>query len=428
MKKLFSILFLTAAFYSSLYSQTKTNEELKSLINASFQYFPKIKEVENMEESAVEKLMLTKLNKYSDINFNTSYSYVMPRISFPINGKEIQFAPVNNFNSSLGTTFNLFDFGKLKTAVEKEKLDIQTAKHNTLNAKHNLAYQVAVIYYSILYFHKAVAVQDSIIHYYQENKRFVENKLKNGEALALDVINLQATIDQEENRKIDLLASLEKQQSLLEYTSGLESVSTDNFNFDFQYSGNLTNDSLIYGNNPLFLLADDNILIAKKGIDLIKHNNNPAIALHAASGIKNGYVPNVNEVRFNYLGAVSLSIPLYSFGRIKQQLKLQESVIKQFVISKNSLLNEHKKDVEESLIDIKYNSEKILHNQNQIDAALKAQSVTSSRYQNGIATYLDIISAANNVQKARLDQLQNQLKLCLSKIELAKLMGYEYWN
>lgn len=428
MKKLFSVLLLTTVFYSSLYSQTQTNEELKSLIKASFQYFPKIKEVENMEVSAVEKLSLTKLNKYSDINFNSSYSYVMPKISFPINGKEIQFAPVNNFNSSLGTSFNLFDFGKLKTAVEKDKLDIQTAKHNTLNAKHNLAYQVAVIYYSILYFHKAIAIQDSIIHFYQENKRFVENKLKNGEALALDVINLQATIDQEENKKIDLLSSLEKQQSLLEYTTGLKYTSNDNFNFDFEYSDMLTNDSLIYTNNPLFLIADDNILSAKKGLDLVKHSNNPAIALHAASGIRNGYVPNVNEVRFNYLGGVSLSIPLYSFGKVKQQMKLQESMIKQFVLSKNSLINEHKKDVEESLIDIKYNSEKIKHNQNQINAALKAQSVTSSRYQNGIATYLDIISAANNVQKARLDQLQNQLKLCLSKIELAKLIGYNYWN
>lgn len=428
MKKLFSLLFWVFALNTSLYSQTKTNTELRDLIKLSFQYFPPIKEVENIEASAIEKLNLTKLNKYSDINFNSSYNYMMPKISFPINGKEIQFAPVNNFNASFGTMYNLFDFGKLKAAVQKDKLEIQTAKHNTLKTKHNLAYQVAVVYYSIIYFQKAIAIQDSVIRFYQENKRFVENKLKNGEALPLDVINLQATIDQEENKKIDLMASLEKQQSLLEYTTGLKSTSNDNFNFDIEYDPLSITDGLYYKTNPSFLIAEDNILTAKKGLDIIRRNNNPAIALHAASGIKNGYVPNVNEIRFNYLGGVSLSIPLYGFGKNKQQIRLQESIIKQFDLSKNSLLNEQKKDVDESLIDIKYNAEKIKHNQNQIDAALKAQSVTSSRYQHGVATYLDIISAANNVQKARLDQLQNALQLCLSKIELAKLLGYDYWN
>jgi outer membrane protein TolC len=45
-----------------------------------------------------------------------------------------------------------------------------------------------------------------------------------------------------------------------------------------------------------------------------------------------------------------------------------------------------------------------------------------------VATYLDIISAAANVEKASLTKLQSEYQLCISTLELARLMGNECWN
>jgi hypothetical protein len=55
MKKIFliSTWIISAA---SLHAQVQTNSDLKTLINQSFSYFPKIKEVENGISTAQEKL------------------------------------------------------------------------------------------------------------------------------------------------------------------------------------------------------------------------------------------------------------------------------------------------------------------------------------------------------------------------------------
>jgi len=44
-----------------------------------------------------------------------------------------------------------------------------------------------------------------------------------------------------------------------------------------------------------------------------------------------------------------------------------------------------------------------------------------------VATYVEIIAAALNTQKASLAQLQNEYQLCLSEIEFSKLMGDQFW-
>jgi outer membrane protein TolC len=53
--------------------------------------------------------------------------------------------------------------------------------------------------------------------------------------------------------------------------------------------------------------------------------------------------------------------------------------------------------------------------------------ITGSRFKNGVATNLDLTNASNNLQRAAFTRLQYEYQLCLSKLQLANLMGYQYW-
>ncbi len=55
MKKIFFTTIIAAAFFNAQ-AQVTANPELKGLINQSFGYFPKIKEVENTVETAKQRL------------------------------------------------------------------------------------------------------------------------------------------------------------------------------------------------------------------------------------------------------------------------------------------------------------------------------------------------------------------------------------
>jgi outer membrane protein len=276
--------------------------------------------------------------------------------------------------------------------------------------------------------HKAISIQDSVLAYLNDNKQIVESKLKNGDALRIDLLNIQASIDAAQNQKIDLQNSLQKQLNLLEYTTGQKQSSGTTFDFEL----NLTdaNSALLQAQtrNVDFLLAKDRIKQAESDMAITKLNDKPSLGVHAGAGFKNGYVPNVNELRFNYLAGVSFSIPIFNGGRTKKMVSIQESVVKQNQLAQESLSSIYKKDIEQALTDIRSNLERIKNMDGQIEQTKYAEQLAANRFKNGVGTNLEITNASTNVQRAELTRLQYEYQLCLAKLELARLMGYQYWS
>ena len=83
MKKLIAVTFLLVVVGIAANAQTVTNNELKSLLQKSVTYFPKVKEVEQSVQLAEQKLKLTELNKYPDVTLDASYAYIQPKIEIP---------------------------------------------------------------------------------------------------------------------------------------------------------------------------------------------------------------------------------------------------------------------------------------------------------------------------------------------------------
>lgn len=417
---------MALAFFSQ--AQVSTNSELKGLIIQSFSYFPKIKETENTVTTAQEKLQLTELNKMPDVSADASYAYVKPKIEIPLNGENFQFAPVHNLGGAFNANYTLYDFGRLKANINRSKDDLLYAQHNVENTKAQLAYQVATVYYNIVFLRKAISIQDTVLASLYESKRIVESQLKNGTALKIDELNIQASINNDENRKLDLLNALEKQLNLLEYSTGKKQVTTLR-NFDFDLNLTDANNALLEAqtNNYDFIMAKDRVKQAESDLAVVKLTDKPTIGLKGSAGIKNGYVPYIQDMRFNYMAGVGINIPIYNGGRTKQKEKVQQNIIKQNELAIESLSTTYKKDIEQSLTDIHSNIDRINNTEGQIEQAQAAQVLAINRFKNGTGTNLEITTASTNVQKAALTKLQYEFQLCLAKLDLTRLMGYQYW-
>jgi outer membrane protein len=427
MKKIFFTIPLMALALLSQ-AQVSTNSELKGLITQSFSYFPKIKETENTVVSAQEKLQLTELNKLPEVTADGSYAYVRPKVEIPMNGEEFQFAPVHNISGAFNANYTLYDFGRLKANINRSKDDLRYAQHNVEYTKAQLAYQVATVYYNIVFLHKAIDIQDTVLASLYESKRIVQSQLKNGTALKIDELNIQASINNDENRKLDLLNSLQKQLNLLEYSTGKKQ---DPYLKRFDFDVNLTDatNALLAAqtNNYDFVLAKDRIKQAESDLSIVKLTDKPTIGLKGAAGIKNGYVPYIADMKFNYMAGVGISIPIYNGGRTKQKEKLQQNIVKQNELAMESLSTTYKKDIEQALTDISSNIERIRNTEGQIAQAQAAEVLAVNRFKSGTGTNLEITTASTNVQKAALTKLTYEFQLCLAKLELTRLMGYEYW-
>jgi len=430
MKKIF-FLFCSVVFANSfLHAQVAANNQLKSLINQSFSYFPKVKEAENTISTAQQKLEIAQTN-LPTIDGTVSYDYVQPKITLPLQvdgeTKNFQFAPVHNVNAFVGANYTLFDFGRLQANVERAKTDLRYAQHNVDYVKSQLAYQVANIYYNIIYFQKGIAIEDSVLSYLNENKRIIQSQLENGTALKIDLLNVKASIDQEQNRKVELQDRLQKQINLLQYATGDTTANGNNFDFDVALKDALTLVSEAQRNNLEYVLARDRVQQANSDLAIIKTNNKPYVGVGADAGVKNGYVPDVNQIRFNYAAGVTLHVPIYDAGKTKRETKLQETIIKQNELAIQSMDNEYNKDIVQALTDINSNLQSIKNTQGQIEEASAAEQLASSRFINGVGTNLEITNASTNRSRAEFTRLQYEYQLCLAKLELVRLLGYQYW-
>src|SRR6516164_8820255 len=216
-------------------AQVQVNNELKGIINQSFSYYPRVQESQNLINIAEKRLDVAKTN-LPTVDANGSYEYVQPKIILPLqmNNEKVnfQFAPVNNINTNVTAEYLLFDFGRFKANVDRAKTDLRYATDNVSDVQTQLASQVSTIYYNIIYFRKAVIVEDSILNYLNANKKIAEDKLKNGDAIRLDVLNLQSQIDIEVNLREDFLNNLQKQLTLLQYTTGNTNIQDNAFDFN----------------------------------------------------------------------------------------------------------------------------------------------------------------------------------------------------
>jgi len=425
MKKIVLCMVVVLSVYTSSMAQSLINGELKNLLNQSLQYFPKVKEVQQSVQLAEDKLALTQLNKYPDITLDASYAYVQPKIEVAFGEKTFQFAPVHNVSGALNGSYTLFDFGRLESAIQKAKLELQTSKHVAEQLKHSLFFQISQLYYQIIYAKKAIEIQNQVLQLLTENKTIIETQLKNGNAIQLDLLTIQSKIDNELNRKIDLETNLQKLLNLLNYATGVNAIKETQLSVSLKNYTSEEAMQMALIHNPSIAIAKDKVNVTKADVAITKLNERPYVGMKASVGSRNGYLPQINDPRFNYNAGIGFSVPLFNGGKIKQQIKIQERSLALSETNVASQIHDFEKDIQAALIDIQSNQARIKNAATQIEQAALAQKLSVSKLKNGTATPIEITSTNADYQRALLNQLQYQYQLCNAQLELIKLMGVE---
>ena len=421
--KITVILLITTLISSSVFCQTDQKTELNSIVNSSFTHFPKLKEADNSIAIANEKIKMVELNKQPEITGDASYAYIKPKIELPINGDKFQFAPVNNFNAGFNGTYTLLDFGRIKASIIQAKNELTFSQHNKENIQHQIAYQIASVYYYIVYLKKAISIQDIILHTLAESKAITESQFKNGTALEIELMSILSNIDAEENKKTELTALLHKQEILMEYASGISTTLGNEFDLNIISQTTSTNVEL----SPEVIMLQDKLQQAKQDVSISQLKNKPQLGLRASMGTRNGYIPNIGDMRFNYLGGVNFSIPIYNGGKLKQQIKVQEKIADQQSLAIESMQSIIQKDIKQTLADLSSAESRLKRSESQIDLAKAAALMAQNKLKHGTGTHLEVTAANSTLQKALLNQLQMQYQICSSKLEYGRLTGIKFW-
>ena len=432
MKRLLTGILLLSLFVDAGAQEGST--ELKSFINQSFSYFPRLKELDQAVKISQQRVDLAALGNKPNIGANLDYNYVwpVPSIDFPTNNggsQKFQFQPNHNINTYIALSTPIYDFGKTKANIDKAKEDLQQSRNTIEFNKAQLAAQIANIYYTIIYLKQAISLEDSVIEVLKANRAFVQDKYQHGDALKVDVLTWDNNIDIEQNRKVDLQNSLQKQYNLLSYATGQTAAQINQTAFDFTASINTVDEALKSAQtlNYDYIIAHERVKQAEADLAITKLNSKPSINFNGTTGFRNGYIPQLNVMKYNFTLGVGVSIPIYSGGRFKKQIQIAQSNVALNELAVNTLDNQYKRDIEQAFTDIASNRERLSNVAGQISVAKEVLRLAQVRYRDGVGTNVDVLNANSNLQRIELSSIQYQYQLSVAQVELARLTGVKYW-
>lgn len=426
MKKIFIL--ILSSFAAAGASAQSVPVDLKEMVKQSFDHYAKIKAMETQQRIAASQVDIQKASRLPEINGQANYTHVypVPKISLP--GSDFIFQPVPSENVNAGVNIRqpLADFGRTTSQIRQSQANVSLLGAQTNEVKEQIAYQVANVYLSISFLNDNIAVQEANIKLLEETETMVENKLKHGDAIDLDLLNTRVKLESYRNKKVDYQNELNKQLANLEYLTG--EPLKDSIRAGFIWPETTVQADNDFLGNTTIKTSLEQEKIAALEVEFAKTQYKPSLYIDAATGMKNGFLPDVNTPKFNYNAGITLAVPIFH----GKKLRMQEAIANQQVeVAKWNTLdvkNNLKKEVTQQQADVSANKERLLTADVLLQQAQRALQLAQSRYKNGVITYLDLQNAQTSMLEAQLSKIQYQYQLSIASLALLQLNGNEFWK
>ena len=400
---------------------------LNKAIELTINNYPLIKQQQEKVTAVDYKVEQQKSFYYPNIFGEARYSRIGPIPSFSFGGNTIELAPTNNYNFNIIVNQQLYDFGKRDASVDLVNSYRQSALDNVDYIKSNLSYQTLQSFYSILFLNKGIAVKDTQIAALNEHLAVTYKKIQSGSSTDYDALSTQVRISQAQREKTELLNQIKQQEIVLKKLMGIVQDSSINLKGDFSAPRSLTNlDSLIniaFQNRSELKLAEDQLNTSHLQEHLANLGNVPSLNATLSYGLKNGYEPNIDVLRGNWVATLSLNVPIFNgfLTRYKEsEAKVNSSVVNLNIATlKRNIISE----IQQALTNLNSNLNKLNTTLTQVNFAKETVQRAIARYKSGVGINLDLLDAETSLAQSRLFYLQDLYKCILSSYQLKKAVG-----
>jgi outer membrane protein TolC len=248
-----------------------------------------------------------------------------------------------------------------------------------------------------------------------------------GSATEYQVLSTRVRISAVESQKIDLEASLTSQQGTMNSLLGnaVNSFTPVKNELTAQVP-EITHDSLAnyaFQNRSEMILNRERASIAELRYGIANLQDKPVINFQAAAGAKNGYIPNLNELKPNYVLGFGLRIPITDRMKNKNKLLQAQSAINSLSFESENIKRTISAEILEAQAAMNAARTKMNQFELQLAQAVKANSLAETSFRSGTITNLDLLDANTAVSESRLMLLKSRVDYILSIYRLKAAVG-----
>ena len=397
---------------------------------------PSITNLTELANAAGSRLSQSQAGFLPQITGTATYTRLDPvsKVAFG-SGPEFSFVPNNNFDAHITAQYELYDFGKRAASTEVTRSQVTSAQDNIMVARRDLAFNAAQVYYNILFMRESIRVQDQQIASLQAHRNEMQKRVEGGVSTRFDVTTTDVRITQAQNTRLDLQNQLRNQQvqlaRLLHKPAQADIPVKGRLSYDPQPVNVEAEVTKASNNRPEVKLARDAENTAALQARLIEKSFMPVLGAGVQAGGKNGYIlpgVSINEIRFNTVGVVQLSVPIYDGNRNKKQRVEAEANARAAVARTADAQEQIRADVRQAANNMDFSQARYDNAQQQIAQATLALSKARDRYRYGVGQNLDVLDAETQLAQARLALAQAVYSYTLGQFQLRRATGEQIWQ
>jgi multidrug efflux system outer membrane protein len=182
--------------------------------------------------------------------------------------------------------------------------------------------------------------------------------------------------------------------------------------------------SEVLANRPDIRQAEQDLISANANIGVAKALYFPAISLTGLFGWASNDLSDLFKgPAKTWSWAVPVAAPIFTGGAIAGQVKSAEAAQKQALVSYEKSIQNAFREVEDALIDQRRTKEQVASQSEEVKSLRDYVRLAGLRYDNGYASYLEVLYAESRLYGSELTQTQTQGTLLQSLVNLYKAMG-----
>jgi outer membrane protein len=422
----------TISLYGQTFATNATPQDslvLDSIIQTVIQNHPSIKVAAEALNKADAQIGLAKSGYYPNVDITSNYSHVAPvppAFDLPTVGPVTLF-PKDNYSGALNVRQNIYDFGKTAKNVAFADEGKVIAEQSLGQVKQNMAMAVVRTYYTLDFLQEAIKIKEEQLKTLQEHLDYVQKMKATGSATSYEILSTKVKISGVESQELDLKASRDVQLSILNSLLGMPAKTYHAVKTVLSVmQPDVAQDSLIshaLQHRDEMQLAKGKANLALLRLGVVKTQNNPSLNFIASGGFKNGYFPDVTQIKANYVVGLGLTIPIFDGTRTKYKLMEAKASVETSSLESEVTKRNISSEVVENETGVQTALKKVNQSKLQLEQAKEALSLAQINYKAGAVTNLDLLDATTTVSETRLMLLKSEIDYAVSIYKLKASLG-----
>jgi len=430
--------FLGMLMFSPVVGQQADSADFNTIVQKILDNNPLFKQqTEKINNARLkEQLIKTSYKPYVYSSAAVSKLYPVPAfdLSFPdpqsgdLVSMHIQMAPDVSMDYSIKLNQLIYDFGKTGNSLSLQQTYTDISEIGTGQLKDRLIVAAAGYFYNLYYVQTAIQIKSDLIEALKQHLLVIEKKHATGSATQYEILATRVRISATETQLSDIESSRQILIAHLNFLMGTTDSSLLVKNaLNTEKPVVLTDTVFYYANTHRreMQIARKNVNAAEWSMKVAMSGTNPSLSFFGSTGFKNGYLSDVNGLKFNYLAGLNLNVPLFDSQRKKVNKEIAASSLVDSKFAAENVSNQIRDEVTENYASMEVAYKKIDQYAIQLQLARDAYNHAQANYAAGAITNLDLLDASNMLAESKLSLLKAEIDYKFYEIKYLSAVGAE---